>query len=356
MNAIKVAAVGDICPGDHYFSLGHGAGSLDHAGRQRALREIAGILSGADIAIANLEGVLSSISETTDAIESKAFRGPPEWAASLRTAGFTAINVANNHVLQHGEQALRNSVSACRNAGLDVIGLAATNGLPIPVFRAIGSIEVALIGASFVPDKRRQRQHETYASPHFDQLIEQVSTLSRSGRWVIVSLHMGTEGQYFPDRETLSAGGALAAAGARVILVHHSHVFQPVLTINGAIVATGLGNCIFDLHWHRALVTSAAVTINLSNSTRDTFEVVPFRLTRHLSIEALPRRSRDRFIGDLADRARRLLTPGDPCLDSPMWLQQRKIVHFTLNLGRGDTVAKLRFLGRKAAQFLPLLK
>ena len=122
MTLAKIAAVGDICPGDHYFSLGHGAGSLDEDGRRRALRGLSSVLRDADIAIANLEGVLSSTSGIEDAVESRVFRGPPGWAASLREAGFTAVNIANNHSLQHGTVAFWNTVEACKDAGLDVIG------------------------------------------------------------------------------------------------------------------------------------------------------------------------------------------------------------------------------------------
>lgn len=350
MQFARIAAVGDVCPGDHYFSLGHGAGSIGESGRRKALGSLSKILHEADIAIANLEGVLSESSETLDPVESRVFRGPSEWAGSLRSAGFTAMNVANNHSLQHGETAFWNTVRACRDAGLDVIGLAGPDGLPCPVFRRTGGTDIALIGASFVPDQRRHAGSRTYAHPSLENLVEQTHALARSGRAVIVCVHIGAEGLSLPDRTTMLAVHALASAGARGVLVHHSHIFQPVLKICDAIVATGLGDCLFDLHWHRALTISAVVTLELSDQNEDTFSLYPFRMTRQLRVEELFDGDLDWFLGDLALRTGRLMGCRDTVIANPKWLQARKAMYFLGNLGRGDTGAKLRFLSRKAIQ------
>jgi len=47
-----------------------------------------------DIAVADLGGVLSPTGEVFDPIESRFFRGPREWASSLKCAGVPTIGVA----------------------------------------------------------------------------------------------------------------------------------------------------------------------------------------------------------------------------------------------------------------------
>jgi poly-gamma-glutamate capsule biosynthesis protein CapA/YwtB (metallophosphatase superfamily) len=48
-----------------------------------------------------------------------------------------------------------------------------------------------------------------------------------------------------PDGDQLALARALAAAGADVIAGHHAHVLQGVDTVEGALVAYGLGNFVF---------------------------------------------------------------------------------------------------------------
>ncbi len=105
---IKIMAVGDICPGDKAIAgLGvcsvmrkNGVGfTFQHAGD---------FLHGADIAIANLEGILSSQVESHNSDLN--FTGIPAFAEELRIKGFTVINVSNNHVLEHGNEIFMETV------------------------------------------------------------------------------------------------------------------------------------------------------------------------------------------------------------------------------------------------------
>lgn len=344
-----IAAVGDICPGDHYFSLGHGAGSLDKHGRRRALQGLSPALQGADIAIANLEGVLSDTSDIDDPIESRVFRGSPDWAIALREAGFTALNVANNHSLQHGEKAFWNTVHSCRHAGLDVVGLAGDRELPTPVRIRVGRAEVVLLGASFVPDPRRPAG-PTYAQPELPALAEQVRSMANPTARVVVSVHSGAEGLWLPDQQTVEASRVLASAGASAVLIHHSHVFQPVFDLGTTLVASGLGDCLFDLHWHPALTHAAVVKLTLRENDATEATLSPFHLTKDLEIQELLGRDRSRFLAGLALRSS-AINGGRPNGHGALaQLEVRKLVYFLANLTRGDSFAKLRFLARKAAR------
>ena len=92
-NSIRIAAVGDISSGDHYFSIGHGIGStLRKSGAQFLLKEIETLFNSSDIIIANLEGALSSYScKYEDPVEGYVFRGYEELAFGLKAAG---VNVS----------------------------------------------------------------------------------------------------------------------------------------------------------------------------------------------------------------------------------------------------------------------
>src|SRR4051812_10992329 len=86
---VKIAAVGDIFPGDHYFSLGHGVMSRTLADRPTPFASIRSLLTSADIAIGNLEGPLCSTTSELSSVGAVAFRGVPHFSAVLKDAGFT---------------------------------------------------------------------------------------------------------------------------------------------------------------------------------------------------------------------------------------------------------------------------
>lgn len=351
MNLVRIAAVGDLCPGDHYFSLGHGAGSLDDLGRHRALHTVQPVLSAADIALCNLEGVLSPTTQIEDPVEGSVFRGPCDWAQSIRAAGFTAVNVANNHSMQHGIEAFWNTVHACRAAGLDVVGLSGQDGLPQPIRRTFHGIDVALLGASCVPDPRVGPERP-YASPTVGELSEQVQQLTADGARVIVSLHAGIEDQRTPDASVLQAADALAMAGASIVLVHHSHIFQPVLRSNNALIATGLGNFFFDLLWHHALTTSAVLSTELSPEGPGDFRLTPFKITRSLVLTRLRSHEEHSFRRLLANSASGSDSRLDAGTGALRCMPIRKALYFLTRLQFGNTRLKLSFLASKVSRLL----
>lgn len=350
---VRLAAVGDICPGDHYFSFGHGAGSLSAAQRRQALNALSPALQSADIALCNLEGVLSLHSNVPDPVEGRVFRGPPDWAMALREAGFTAVSVANNHSLQHGIEAFWNTVDACRQAGLDVIGLADESGLPQPVMRTFGAFRIALLGASLVPDPRRTPA-TSYAAPERGALLEQISSLAATGACVVIALHAGEEGRLLPDPETMSTIDVLSTAGARLILVHHSHVFQPVFRHGNSLVASGLGDCLFDLHWHPALTSAAVLLADIPAEGDIQNTLLPFRLTANMELKLLENGHKRRFLQTMDTRCTQLLQGRSGQLDQLRALQIRKALYFLMHLPQGESQLKLRFLAMKVRRRLGL--
>src|SRR5438477_5870592 len=98
-----------------------------------------------DLVVGNLEGTLATggAPKCTSGGASGCFtfRGSPAWAATLRHAGFSVLNVANNHALDFGAEAQHETLSALRRARI------LSQGLPdqIAYVRA-GAIKIALIG------------------------------------------------------------------------------------------------------------------------------------------------------------------------------------------------------------------
>jgi poly-gamma-glutamate capsule biosynthesis protein CapA/YwtB (metallophosphatase superfamily) len=137
-----------------------------------------------DVVIGNLEGTLAGGGyskcgpSSTDCF---AFRAPPSYGGLLRSAGFTLMNVANNHAYDYGAEGAQQTLGALRANGLRYTGRPGQ----IAVVRSQG-VRVALIG--FAPYPWAQSLTNITAARRIVQRAEREADL------VVVLMHAGAEG------------------------------------------------------------------------------------------------------------------------------------------------------------------
>jgi hypothetical protein len=233
---VTISAVGDIVMGSTPVLPPDGGRSFFSA--------VAADLP-ADVVLGNLEGVLTNADASKCRRESKncfAFRTPPKYARWLAQAGFTTLNLANNHAFDFGAKGLADTVKA-----LDRYRLTHT-GRPREVAVAkVGKIRVATLGFASYPwansltDLRRVRALVTQADRRADI--------------VVVTAHMGAEGA---DRQHVRRGTekylgenrgdpmrfarAAIDAGADLVVGHGPHVLRGMEWYKGRLIAYSLGN------------------------------------------------------------------------------------------------------------------
>ena len=108
---LKFSAVGDLLMGEHPVTLGHGVDTIVNAkGASFPFEHVSSLLNKSDIVLGNLEGVISDLGRDPKSFISNCFRGSPQVAKALSLAGFTALSLANNHTMQHGRDALNDTM------------------------------------------------------------------------------------------------------------------------------------------------------------------------------------------------------------------------------------------------------
>src|SRR5918996_1359314 len=82
------------------------------------------ILGDCDAVVCNLECCISERGRRTRAIRGKPFffRGPPAAVTSLTAIGVSVAGLANNHALDFGPEALLDTLSHLRGAGITTVG------------------------------------------------------------------------------------------------------------------------------------------------------------------------------------------------------------------------------------------
>lgn len=206
------------------------------------------LLADADLALANLECALSDWS-TFSLPSQRECRGPLAAADRLTASGFHAFTLANNHMQQHGEAAVRETVTILRDAGLAVVGLAGRDsGTCEPVDFVRKGRTVRLLGYSLRP---RQGFSGTplYAEGTREGMLADVRAAREDGVTMVLTVHWGDEFVHQPTAEQVNLGRELADAGCDLVVGHHPHVLQGWERRGRAAVLYSLGNLVFDMPW-----------------------------------------------------------------------------------------------------------
>lgn len=349
-DGITIAAVGDIFPGDHYFSLGHGMLSRTQRGMLGNLfADSEAALHDSDLAICNLEGPLSLRSTQTSQVEASAFRGIPRFCDLLKAAGFTHVNIANNHITQHGPEAFQDSLQALKDRNIDVVGLSG-NGetqISLPAVSRVRGRTVCVVGYSAVPERYLQHPlpyaHFTDPGP----VAEEIASLSRKYDDVVVSCHAGDEGMSLPSRAITSMFRDFIDAGARCIFGHHPHAFQPVERYRDGLIAYSLGDFAFDLFWDPTAGETAILQARLTaDGVRA--QLFPTRFSRDYRVLRVPQQIAGEFTR-LFNSDEPVAAPTEEQYEIMRERYERtnrygKARYFLSNLMRGDTRKKLAFL------------
>ena len=355
---VIIIAVGDICLGDHYFSMGHGVGSVSKKiGLESIFEEVRHIFQNGHIVFGNLECVLSNSTQRISIVEKNVFRGIPQFTKDLRKIGFNILNIANNHILQHEIDAFWETISALENAGITPLGLAGSGQFSsIPVIKRINGLMIGFLGYSLVPEKYCPKQ-KLYAQGPLDAIFSDVGKLSKETDITIVSLHFGDEGVQIPSPFAIFCARQIIKQGAKVVLGHHPHIFQPVEKYKHGLIFYSLGNFIFDLFWYPPLVHSAIVKISIGLSSKElNYSIYPIELTHDYRTVLLNQKDSCQFKNELEQSATKVL-----CEDFELYslfykkeldkmekiLQRKKIIYFLSNFWKGNSFLKKKFLINK---------
>lgn len=234
---VKVAAVGDTNMG----SLPYG---LPSDGGASLFSQAKPLLTG-NIVMGNLEGTLSTGGGSKCGAGSSscyAFHTPPSYARWLKDAGFTVMNLANNHALDYGPQAQAETVAALTRVGIRNTGRPGTMAT-----QKVNGQTVTILGFAPYP----------WADPllNIAAAKKRVQAAARTAQIVIVTFHGGAEGsdKTHVPRGSESAFGenrgnlrafthAMVDAGADVVIGHGPHVVRGMEFYRKRLIAYSIGN------------------------------------------------------------------------------------------------------------------
>jgi poly-gamma-glutamate synthesis protein (capsule biosynthesis protein) len=217
-----------------------------------AVGPFAEVLSGADLAVGNLETAIATGGTRAD--KQFTFRAPPRAVDALRAAGLDAVSMANNHGMDFGADGLAETL-AVKRAQADgfVIGIGGDEAEAFAPFRAeVRGQRVAVIAATQVLDDHlidawtaTSTKGGLASAKRVDRLVAEVRAARATSDTVVVYLHWGIETQTCPSSAQQGLARALIEAGADAVVGGHAHRLQGGGRLGEAFVHYGLGNFLF---------------------------------------------------------------------------------------------------------------
>ncbi len=265
---IHIKAVGDISPGDCTIN-GLGILSISKKyGCNFLFENIRNELRTCDLLLGNLEGTLSNRCMTEDL----RLCGLPDMAFALRGAGFDVLSMANNHVLDHGSEIFKETVSHCQEAGLMICGLRGNAEYYCqPVIIDKYGLKIGILAYNWVGLEEDHQSGDYIANVHDGivnytwnrnreldvevrkriqlknkDVIADIKKLRAHVDKIILMPHWGYEWTIYPPYGVTLEARSFIDAGADLILGSHPHVPQGIENYNNKIVAYSMGNFLFD--------------------------------------------------------------------------------------------------------------
>lgn len=192
------------------------------------LQNVKSIFSQDDLTIANFEGTLTE----SDAREDKtfAFKGPASFTSILTDGSVEAVNTANNHSHDYGDQSYEDTMTALDAAGIVHFGYDETAVMDVK------GIKVGMVGIYELKDHLEREQ----------QLKDNIAKVKADGaQLIVVIFHWGNETETVPDSNQTTLGRLAIDEGADLVCGHHPHVLQGIETYKGKNIVYSLGNFCF---------------------------------------------------------------------------------------------------------------
>ena len=238
---LSIAAVGDMMLGTDYPN-----NHLPDDDGVSFLTDVAPILSAADIAFGNLEGVLVDGGEPGKKCSNPAacylFRSPTRYAAHYRDAGFDVLSLANNHARDFGEDGRTSSMETLSAHGMHHSGREGTAAI-------IEKNGLSTVFIAYAVTKNSNMMLD------YDLAFETIASFASEHDIVVVTFHGGAEGvdvthvpfaeeEYYgePRGDVVWFARGAVDAGADLVIGHGPHVVRGMERYKGRLIAYSLGN------------------------------------------------------------------------------------------------------------------
>ncbi len=278
MKRIKITLVGDIFPSNTWYTRGFGNAKIElKSNFSDWTNNLKEKFKDSDIIFGNLEAPLL---EPEKKAAELIFAGYGGFAKSLKYMGFNLVSVANNHILEHGEQGLLSTKDSLFESGVGVIGvLKDDHSNFIKVFN-INNKKIGFSGFNGVENIPQEGLIPKLSMENIKNTLDEMKQQKLD--YKILSFHWGDEYIDIPAAEQVELAHKTIDYGADIIIGHHPHVIQPVEYYKQGLIIYSLGNFVFDFLYSHAFKLGMMVNVYLKDNAEIEYELLGVDLDNNL--------------------------------------------------------------------------
>lgn len=286
---MKILIAGDFCPQNRVASL------FNESDFSVVLGDVKRVISNVDYSIVNLECPVTKGGELPIAKQGPHLQCSEKGVEALKWCGFNCVTLANNHFYDYGEKGVTNTLEACKNYGIDVVG--GGNNLQEAsrvLYKELGGKILAIINCC---EHEFSIATEKSAGSNPLNPIQQYYSIQEAKQksdFVLVIVHGGHEHFQLPSPRMQETYRFFINTGADVVINHHQHCYSGYEVYKEKPIFYGLGNFCFDKgtsekeKWHEGYM----VLLHLDDII--SYDIIPYnQCSNQVRIQLLEKTSFD---------------------------------------------------------------
>jgi len=300
---IVLLAVGDIMPTARVLPF------IEKHGYDYPYRSTMELLKSGDLTIGNMEAPLTT-SDGRYENKKYTFKAPVETAIALKSAGFTHLSLANNHMMDYGIDGLTATLKALDDAKLNYAGAGRdlSEARRISYFEVKGKKIAFLSYSKTYPFEFYATKEKGGTAPGYVAYVKRdIRKARKESDIIIVAFHWGAEKMETPKDYQRELAHLSIDNGADIVLGHHPHVLQGIEYYGEGVIFYSLGNFAFG-SYSKSATESIVARITMDEGGISKVEALPINVNNY-EVHFQPKLLSDRKGEQIIQRLSQLSEP-----------------------------------------------
>lgn len=298
MSGIKILIAGDLCPINRNERL------FVEGNIKDLLRDAYEFFTSADLTIVNLECPLIQSSSPIFKPGGHILGASKECANAFDRDVFNVINLANNHIMDHGILGLETTMDLLRDRGLKPIGIMRSSDEKFPIFvSSVNGFNIGIVTMSQTEFSSVELWGKGAIPIDLMRLVLAIKEIGNKVDFLIAMIHTGIEGFPFPSPYMHKLAHFLIDIGVNIVTFQHSHVSGAIETYKSGFISYGQGNFLFD--WDPPFVRKPwnygyLLFIKIYDDKKFNVELIPYlQSSEKPGLELLKSSEREKFLSKI---------------------------------------------------------
>lgn len=276
-----------------------------HTSENLMTDEVEELFRDSDLNIVNFECPVAEISNNNKIIKT----GPHlstdvNVFSQLKKLNIKVVTLANNHILDYGEEGLATTISGCRNENIATVGAGMNlEEASQPAIIEIKGNKIAII--NFCENEWSIASNK-YGGANPLSIIDnlkQIKKARESADFVVVIIHGGHEIYNLPSPRMVKEYRFFAENGADAVINHHPHCISGYEVHNKIPIFYSLGNMLFTKDTpYKGWDTGLVIKLKLEKNKPVEFSLHPIRQSKNtFKLSLLESNAKEAIISEIDD-------------------------------------------------------